>query len=192
MPKPEALLPPIPFKQARWFTALQPGRRIDLIVLHSMEAPEKGSTAANCAAYLASTSRKASAHFCCDSDEIVRCVRDKDVAYGAPGANHNGLHIEMAGYARQTEADWRDKYSWAMLKIVARLVAVKCYYLHIPPVWLTPAQVAAGSRGITCHADITKAFKRKGGHTDPGKGFPVAAFMKLVAAVYKEFEAPPT
>jgi hypothetical protein len=192
VPKPESFLPPITFKQARWFTPGRPGRKIDLLVVHSMEAPEHPRTAENCASYFATCKVKASAHYNLDCDSIVRSVKDKDIAYGAPYVNARALHFELAGYASQSAAAWDDKFSRAMLKIAARLIAVKCFYNHIPPVWLTPAQIKAGSRGIASHANITIAYKRKGGHTDPGAGFPVAAFMKQVQQVYAEFADPTT
>lgn len=170
------------FVQAKHYKAAS-GRQIDQIVLHSMEAPEKGKTAENCAAYFAGGTAKASAHYCADSDSIVQCVKEGDVAYGAPGANHNGLHIEHAGYARQTAEEWQDEYSWAMLKRSAKLVAELALKYSIPIVWLAPEDVAAKKRGITSHWNITRGLKR-GSHTDPGQGFPIQVYMKLVQKEY--------
>src|SRR5688572_13889549 len=96
--------------QARHYTPTS-GRQIDLVVLHDMEAPEKPATAENIASWFAGPNApRASAHWCFDSNSAVRCVADKDVAWHAPGANHNGLGYEMAGYARQTGAEWLDPY----------------------------------------------------------------------------------
>lgn len=167
-----------PFVKAKHFTSAS-GRKIDLIVIHSMEAPEKGQTAENCAAYFARGTVVASAHYCVDCNSIVQCVRDKDVAYGAPGANRNGVHIEHAGYARQTSLEWRDTYSWSMLELSARLVAELAHRHNIPLVWLSPEDVAAKEHGITSHWNITQGLK-KGSHTDPGPGFPVEQYMALI------------
>ena len=87
----------IPFVQARNYTR---GRSnpIDVIVIHTMESPEKPDTAESVAAWFAAaTAPQASAHYCIDANSIVECVRDTDVAWHAPGANHNGL-----GRARRT------------------------------------------------------------------------------------------
>ena len=92
------------------------GRTIDLIVIHTMEMDEKGDTAEHCALWFKNPAAKVSAHYCVDADSIVQCVRDQDVAWHAPGANHDGIGIEHAGRAKQTGRDWSDAYSVAMLQ----------------------------------------------------------------------------
>lgn len=169
------------FIQARWFTKSTLDRGIKWIVIHSMEAPEKGETAENVAQYFHRTDTKASAHYCIDNNSIVQCVLDKDVAYAAPNANRHGLHFEHAGYAKQTAAEWDDEYSRAMLKLSAELVAEKCKLYGIPAVWRSPDELKQGLRGITSHANCTKAFG--GSHTDPGAGFPHAEYVAAVAAI---------
>lgn len=154
------------------------GREIKWIVIHSMEAPEKGDTAESVARYFQTTTRPASAHYNVDNNSIVQCVQDKDVAYGAPGANRHGLHIEHAGYARQFRADWLDSYSAVMLRLSAKLVAEKCRQYSVPAVWLTTADLEAGRKGITSHAACSRAFG--GTHTDPGAGFPSDLYIQLV------------
>jgi N-acetyl-anhydromuramyl-L-alanine amidase AmpD len=180
----------IPFVQARWYKAVKPGRHIQYIVLHSMEAPEKGTTAESVARYFQTlpATRKASAHYTIDSDSIVQCVQTKDVAYAAPYVNHNGIHLELAGYARQTRAEWLDPYSSAMLKNAAWL----CGKILIPKYSL-PVRVCLAAdlkrgventvsvRGFTTHAEASKAFK-PGGHWDPGPGFPLGVFLSYVQA----------
>lgn len=69
-----------------------------------MEAPEKGDTAENIANYFHTTVKQASAHICVDNNSIVQCVLDNDIAWAAPGANSDGIHIEMAGYAKQKKS----------------------------------------------------------------------------------------
>jgi N-acetyl-anhydromuramyl-L-alanine amidase AmpD len=148
-----------PFMPARNFTRAA-RKDVDLVVVHTMEAPEKGETAENVAAWFAgSTAPKASAHYCVDGDTIVQCVRDEDVAWHAPGANHDGVGIEHAGYARQSQADWDDEYSTRMLERSAELTADLCARYRIPPVWLHPADLLAGRRGITSHFNVSRAFK---------------------------------
>lgn len=182
----------IPFIQARHFT--QSNSKINqLIVLHCMEAPEKGSTAENVARYFShmNDGRVASAHFCIDNNSIVQCVQCKDVAYGAKGGNKNGIHLEFAGYAKQTREEWLDDYGQMMLlraAILCRQVLMPKF--GIPAKWVTPAKIRKARedttiRGFCTHADITEAFGIVGGHTDPGDGFPRGKFMELLS--YQDF-----
>lgn len=174
------------FIQAANYTPTN-GRRVDLVVVHTMEAPEKGTTAESCAHYFAGTYGKApraSAHYCIDNDSIVQGVLENDVAWAAPGANNNGIQLEHAGYARQEPADWADPYSEQMLRRSAALVAEVVVRHNIPVVWLEPHDLLAGRRGITSHWNVSKAFKRSD-HWDPGHHFPVPRYLTLV----KEFIA---
>jgi N-acetyl-anhydromuramyl-L-alanine amidase AmpD len=174
----------LPFIQARWYTNTgSTGRERRKIVIHSMEAPEKGDTAEATARYFAGlpATRKASAHYCVDNNSVVQTVQTKDVAFAAPGANHDGIHIELAGYARQTRSEWEDSYSLAMLEIAADLCRFLSPRFGIPAVFLTAKDLKANpeSRGCTTHAEVTKAFHRST-HTDPGTGFPMDWFLSRV------------
>jgi N-acetyl-anhydromuramyl-L-alanine amidase AmpD len=167
------------FIQARNYTRGRSGP-IDVLVIHTMEAPEKPDTAENVAKWFAgSTAPQASAHYCIDNNSIVQSVHDKDVAWHAPGANSNGLGFEHAGRAAQSAADWSDAYSDKMLRISAELVADKCREYGIPAVWLREADLKAGRRGITGHAQVSRAFKRST-HTDPGTSFPIERYLGYI------------
>lgn len=171
----------IPFIQAQWFTATS-GRTIDLICIHSMEAPEKGTTAEATARYFANGAggRKASAHYCIDDNSIVQCLQTKDVAYAAPGINRNGIHLELAGYARQTREQWLDEFSTAMLKNAAKLCAVVLVPKYTIPVgYVSAAGLKRKQRGFTTHKQASDAF-HPGGHWDPGPGFPMDLFLEWV------------
>ena len=161
------------------------GRQIDLIVIHTMEMDEKGTTAENCAGWFQNPGAKVSAHYCIDNDTIVQCVRDQDVAWAAPGANSDGIQIEHAGRAAQTGRDWSDPYSTAMLERSAKLVAELCKKYKIPVAWLYAPDLQAGKRGITTHDAVSKAFKR-GSHWDPGTGFPIERYL---ASIRKHLKA---
>lgn len=168
-----------PFVQARHYTRAG-CRAIDVVVVHTMEAPELADTAERVARWVAGPAApRASAHYCVDADSIVCCVRDDDVAWHAPGANRAGLGIELAGYARQGAADWGDAYSRALLSRAADLVAEKCAEYEVPVEWLYPGDLLAGRRGITSHANVSVAFRRSD-HFDPGPGFPIEHFLGLV------------
>src|SRR5262245_22982226 len=103
------------------------GRRVvSLVVLHSAEAPERPGKARDVALWFAGQrgpAPEASAHYVVDAGEVVQCVLDRDIAWAAPGANANGLQVELVGYAGQTPAEWGDAYSAALLERAAGLVA---------------------------------------------------------------------
>lgn len=156
-------------------------RQIDLVVVHTMEARELPTTAEAVAAFFAKPSTRASAHVCIDNNSEVRCVPDHDVAWAAPGANHNGLQMELAGFARQTKADWHDPYSTDELQRAAHRAALWCHRHSIPVRYVDAAGLKAGKRGLTEHHQVTLAF-HESTHTDPGDHFPWAEFLVLVKA----------
>lgn len=162
------------------------------IVLHTMEASEKGTTAEAVAEYFRTTD-KGSAHFCIDVDSVVGCVRLEDIAWGAPGANRYGAHLEHAGFARQTAAEWQDDYSQAML---ARSAAVAVQRIQtrfgMPTQFIDRDKLKAakkildagqklpdGLRGVTTHHEVSQAFKLST-HYDPGPHFPMAQYLELM------------
>lgn len=179
----------IPFISAHYscYKQVPVGRSIQIIVIHSMEAAEKGSTAENVANYFKNGSggRKASAHYNIDNDSIVQSVQTRDIAYGAKGVNSIGIHLEHAGYARQTRVEWLDPYSKSMLKNSACLCAkILMPKYNIPAKWLTAEDLKRARydktiKGFTSHAEASKAFN-PGGHTDPGKGFPIDIYMQMI------------
>jgi N-acetyl-anhydromuramyl-L-alanine amidase AmpD len=175
-----------PFVQAKNYTLVSQDkpRKLDLLVIHTMEALEKPATATNVALWFASsTAPKASAHFCIDDNHVIQCVRVQDVAWHAPGANNNGIGLEHAGYASQTSADWQDVYSQNVLLNSANLAGELCLAFSIPAEFVDAAGLRAGKRGITTHAEVTKAFPGPGRtHWDPGPNFPMEEYLELVLA----------
>lgn len=167
------------FIQARNYT---PANRtsIDVIVVHTMETPQDAGRARKCAQWFAgSTAPRASAHYCVDDKEVVQCVRDKDVAWHAPGANTDGIGIEHAGSARQTASQWGDPYAKAQLEVSAKLTAGLVSKYGIPLVWLSIEDLKANRRGITSHNNVSQAFHQST-HWDPGPNFPSARYIDLV------------
>src|SRR5262245_41247075 len=170
----------VPFVPARHFRSHDGPRAVRLIVIHSMEAPEKGDTAENVAHFFQTSEREASAHLCIDSDSVVRCVQDDDVAFAAPGANADGVHLELAGFARQTEPEWLDAFGVLMLDRAADVAAQYCLKYDIPARRLTNEQLSdVANKGLVSHAQVSETFKRSD-HTDPGTGFPWAFFLERV------------
>lgn len=118
-------------------------------------------------------------HNCIDDDSIVQCVKDKDIAFHAPGVNTRSLGIEQAGYAKQTREEWLDPYGQRMLRLVAKLVAAKCKQYDVPLVWLSPEEIVVGRRGICAHVDVTRAYPGKGsGHYDCGPNYPMGLVLE--------------
>lgn len=159
------------------------GVRIDLVVVHTMEAAEKPGTAIAVARWFAGPNApQASAHYCVDSNETIQCVHENVVAWGAPGANRTGIHIEHAGFASQSTAEWSDEYSQQMLARSASLVAEIVDRYQIPIVHVCGAELAAdpNARGICGHVDVTNGRNGGKGHTDPGPAFPWEQFLDMV------------
>lgn len=166
------------FIQAKHYTPAN-RKAMSLIVIHTMEYPEKINAAEAVAQMFHTTTRPASAHYCVDSDSEVQCVLEKDVAYHAPGANSNGIGIEHAGYAASSAADWSDAFSQKMLKRSARIAADICKRYWIPVEYVDVAGLKHGKRGITTHRNVSEAFK-KSTHTDPGTSFPMTQYLWMV------------
>ena len=169
------------------------GRRsaIRLVVLHTMEADESNpGTAEAVGNYFSRLTTQASAHVGVDTDSECRYVDDADTAWSAPGANSDGLQLEMAGRAGQTAGQWEDTDSNAILERAAAQVATWCRTYGIPPVRLTDADLAAGARGIIDHHAATRVY-RLSTHTDVGENFPWSQFLARVAHLIGGAVRPP-
>src|SRR5262245_55862174 len=167
-----------PVIQARHY---RPGRikPVQLIVVHSMEAPEKGNTAESVARYFSTTDVSASAHFCIDADSIVQCVDTADTAYHCRGANANGIGLEHAGYARQTREQWLDEYGQAMLRRSAVLAAGLLKEYGIPAeraLFRSPTDPIVVKPGLCGHVDVPN----HGSHYDPGRNFPWDWYLERI------------
>lgn len=164
---------------------------VSLVVIHTMEAPEKAATAENVAAWFAGPNApKASAHYNVDSDSIVQSVAEADVAWHAGPVNGFSIGIEHAGYAKQTVEEWGDPYSVAMLERSAELVGRICRRYKIPVRRLTDADLSRGERrGLCGHVDVTNGLTGGKGHWDPGPHFPWAWYLDRVRAHVHAHEA---
>lgn len=151
-----------------------------LVVWHDMETDEYGTAAEDVARnWFAKTTARVSAHICVDNNSIVECVKPGDTAWAAPNANADGYQIELAGRANQTREQWLDAFSASMLKLAAQWVRTNPALRHIPPRWLTDAQLADGvTAGHVTHAQCSRVLG--GNHYDPGKGFPADYLMSLL------------
>lgn len=164
---------------------------IRVVVIHTVESGEDGGVAEAVAKAFADPARQASAHITVDTDSEVRSVQDKDTAWAAPGANADGLQLELAGRAGQTTGQWTDPGSKAILERGAQVVAAWCKAYSIPAVHLTDGQLGGGrTKGIVGHVQVSTVFKRSN-HWDPGPDFPWGTFLARVQAISAPRTAPP-
>lgn len=164
----------------------RPLSQITLIVLHSTE----GGTAEGVARYFTTKASGGSAHLVVDDDHCYRCLTNEQIAWGAPGANSQGFHIEQCGYAKWTAAEWKQHSD--TLKRAAFKTAYHCHLFNIPIRFVVAADLVAGRHGITTHAEVSKAWPNSAGnHHDPGTGWPRAYFLSLVTRFYAALDNPP-
>lgn len=151
----------------------------NLIVVHTMESPEKTGAARGSATWHASGNTIGSAHVHVDDKETIRGVPDDQRANGAAGANSQGLHVEIAGQAGQSAADWHDAFSQAALERAAHVVAAWCVRFSIPAKKVESADIRSGKSGITGHVNVSEAYGQST-HWDPGPNFPWDEFLARV------------
>ena len=167
------------------------GRRsgIRLVVIHTMESDETSAVAEAVGNFFSRPSTKASAHVGVDTDSECRYVLDGNTAWAAPGANADGLHLELAGRAKQTSGNWSDPASLAILELAARRTAIWCKTYSIPAILLTDEQLAKGMKGVVGHDAVTRVYKQSS-HWDPGHQFPWLLFMMRVRSAMYYQRAP--
>lgn len=146
-----------------------------LVVIHDTS---NSATAAAEARYAStrSLSGATSAHFYVDGTGPLGSLPLNLQAWAAYSyANSHGWHIEMCGY----NAGMTGAVPARTIAITAGLVRQLCALGGIPMVKLSPADVAAGKRGICGHWDITTGLN-VGTHDDPGPRFDWTAFIAAV------------
>lgn len=160
-------------------TQYQSGRPggITLIGIHTMECDEDDNVANAVANYFKTV--EASAHWCVDNAHRVRVVYDEDTAWTMPPTNGYSLNVEMAGYAAQTPAEWKDTYSQSTLDNAALCVAEWCKKYDIPIRRLTDDQIRSQAKGLAGHVDVNRVFADST-HYDPGPDFPWDGFLERV------------
>ena len=91
----------IPFIEAKHHGVTMPNRAVRWLVIHTAETQEGPNSAVGVANYFRDVSPVGSAHFCVDSTRIIQCVGLNTIANAAPGANREGVHIELCGKLRR-------------------------------------------------------------------------------------------
>lgn len=144
-----------------------------IIVVHDTGNPnsDRFAEARYAATRVDSSDHWTSAHAYIDPVGVLGSLPLSLQAWAAYGyANANGIHLEMC---------IKGGLQVGTVARTAALVRQLCQLTGIPMVKLSPAEVAAGRRGICGHYDITVGLK-VGDHIDPGKSFNWAGFMQQV------------
>lgn len=175
--------PELNFVQAAGYSKGRPDGPPLWIVIHDMEAGESSDRAESTAVYFASGAggRQVSSHYCADNNSIIQCVKLADVAWtvGNRPGNNRGINWELAGFARQTRAEWLDPFGRAMLGRMAPYVVADAAKYGIPIRRCTVDDLKAFRPGITSHNDLRLAFGQTT-HTDPGPNFPWDVFLQII------------
>ena len=161
----------------------RPVSDIKWVVVHSTE----GGSALSVAQMFHRQDARASTHLVVDQFDCYRMLADTDVPWGAPGANRNGYHIEICGFAQWSRVVWLAHDP--TLRRGAYKAAQRCVRYGIPARWVGPLGLWLGRKGLTTHADVTKWQKTYGGHTDPGANFPKDVYLSYVKLYVKELLA---
>lgn len=165
---------------------------INRIVIHSAVMPCEAGRALQLGAWNRDGVGGGSWHYATDPDNTIQCSYDSYVCWHAP-PNDNSLGIEMAdnpgpvpgdkpGSARRKAL--RRSWRWVrrpqrrMLRRTARLAAHAALAYDVPLRFLSPAELRAGRRGITTHANVSRAWGQST-HWDPG-WWPRRRFMRHV------------
>lgn len=156
---------------------------IRLIVIHSAES----RSASGVAAFFSRASTRASTQLAVDDKVCHRMLSDLTIPWGASGANSDGLHVEICGYAKWSEREWLAHE--AMLRRAAYKCAVWSWQYDIPRVWLSTKALGSGTTpGFTTHKQVNDTFKN-GTHWDPGPNFPKKQFIAWVREYFNEVKA---
>lgn len=170
-------------------------RNVRLGVVHGTVSPPGPPRARQTASYFAKPhGSPSSAHVTADGGGVLyRSVADTDTAYAAKNSNADGLHLELCMMPTRDRAAgakfWASSHGRQTLRDGAEQMGRWAAKYHLPAVWLTPAQVRAGQRGLCDHATISKAYPSTG-HWDVGAGFPVQLWLQLVVAAARAATTP--
>ena len=167
------------------------------LVIHTSEAREASTTAEALQSYAhtMADNRVASWHAAIDDDSVAASVREQHVAFHCPGLNRYGIGVELSGYARQNEAQWRDPFSTRMRELLAQYAAGALSRWGMPAQVITADKLDLAAeliergqpvpdelRGITTHNQGRRSRISRGrtSHTDPGRAFESVLMPELV------------
>ncbi len=160
---------------------------IRYIVLHSTE----GATAQGAAEWFLNPASGGSANIAVDDTICYRCLGDNVIPWAAPPLNTHGFHIEQAGFAAWTRAEWLAHLP--TIERAAYKAALRCKWYKIPvrlldPVTLekdfggpviggVPEHPGPLAGGIVTHLVIDATY-HESDHHDPGPDYPMDVFLE--------------
>ena len=167
------------------------------IVIHSAVMPCEPGRAKQLGQMNSKGTGGGSWHYAVDPKATFQCSYDRFVCWHAPPNDHS-IGIEMADYPKPWPTSkpkgwwatltrrwrWNSNNHKLMLDRTAKLTAELCLAYTLPVVFLSPADLKAGKKGITTHANVSKAFGQST-HWDPG-AWPKGKFMRLVRDYVKQ------
>lgn len=169
---------PMTLAHAGNWSAGRGGNAIVWVVVHCTDAPYQDDYPTQLGTYWARVDVEVSTHYGVSDTEVHQYVAHADAAYSARDpANARGVHIEFAGLSAWTRAEW---LAHDAMLVRGALLITQVAAAHGIPVGtrlLTAGELHDRATGLTCHADLTKAFT--GTHTDPGPGFPWDRLFEL-------------
>lgn len=153
---------------------------INRIVIHCTVSPCAPGWARKIANYFHGAGSGGSAHYVVDPGEIIQCLPEKVIAWHAP-PNTGSIGIELCDWQKGKASRWSDDDHENMLRRAAPLVGAIAKRYGIPLVWLTPADLRNGKRGICGHVDVSNAWHQSD-HGDPEMAgpFPRKHFLDLI------------
>lgn len=161
------------------------------IVIHgTVSACVPGGARAIANYFRKTVTRPSSAHYVIDPLEVVQVVGDHQIAFHAP-PNTDTIGVEHCDPVAGPAARWSDANHSAMLRLSAETVARLCLAYDLPIRRVGPVGLRLGRRGITGHADVSKAWKQTT-HTDPGADFPWRLYLDLVQRAADDLRAAAT
>ncbi|MEP6640525.1 MAG: N-acetylmuramoyl-L-alanine amidase [Gaiellales bacterium] len=173
---------------ANQVSGIRPLTDVHLIVMHVAENPSAESVAAD----FSTTTREASAHLVVDDTACYRCLENDEIPMAAPGANTDGFHIEQAGFASWSAAEWETHLE--TIQRAAYKAAFHCKRFGLPAQWLEVDDLLNGQHGITDHFIVNQMAKKMSlagdhSHTCPGTIWPRKTFMKWVHHYHETLSA---
>lgn len=156
------------------------GARIRGVVLHTTESHNRAgrSDVDSIHAWFDNPNSDASSHVIIDREgHSTTCVADARKAWTCAAYNSWTLNIELIGFASYTADVWADYEDG--IKKAAKFGAYwsRKYDIPIRDGQCDNRYAAITSPGFFTHSDFGSAG---GGHTDPGKAFPMARYLRAV------------
>jgi N-acetylmuramoyl-L-alanine amidase len=152
------------------------GQPVDLIVLHTTDAP--GAPRGTLAWGQNPASGVSWHYLVTQAGLIYRCVPEEKKAWHAGAYNRHSIGIEIEGAGVSTPETWTPTVMGALIELCADI----CTRHGFPPAHLKPDATGDIGAGITGHMDLGAAG---GNHHDPGDAFPWYALITgIVSAMH--------